>query len=120
MQRVPTLLGLVVVCLAFLVGAGASQDAKKDKDEPKKIKGQLPAGFKDLGLSKTQISSIYTIQSDYKMKIAELDKKIKELKAKESQDVFKVLTDDQRDKYLKSKGIDTKEKAADKKDGDKK
>jgi hypothetical protein len=112
MHRLPVIFGLVTLGLALLVGAGGSQDAKKDKDE-KKVKGFLPAGFKDLALSAEQKAKVYGIQGEYKVKIAELDKKIKELKAQESQDVFKVLTDEQREKYLKAKGVDTKEKSKD-------
>ena len=107
MQRLPVVFGLVALCLAMLVGIGSTQDAKKDKDE-KKTKGMLPAGFRELSLSAAQKTKIYTIQADYKAKIADLDKKMKDLRAQESQDVFKVLTNDQREKYLKSKGVDTK------------
>src|SRR4051812_27162593 len=113
MQRLPVIFGLVTLGLVLLVGVGDSQDAKKDKEE-KKAKGFLPPGFKDLGLTAEQKGKVYTIQAEYKVKIADLDKKIKELKSQESQDVFKVLTDDQREKYLKAKGIDTKDKAKEK------
>ena len=126
--------GLGILALAMIVGAGASQDAQKDKgDKDKKevgkVKGQLPPGFKDLGLSKEQISKIYGIQGDYNAKIADLTTKINELKKQKTQEEFKVLTDEQREKYLKAKGFEAKEKkdkapakdkAVDKKDGDKK
>ena len=115
MRRLPVIFGLVALGLAFLVSVGDSQDAKKDKDEKKeKVKGMLPAGFKDLGLTAEQKGKVYSIQGEYRAKIAELDKKIKELKALESVDVFKVLTEEQRDKYLKAKGIETKDKSKDK------
>jgi hypothetical protein len=117
MKRLPVIFGLVTICLVMLVGIGATQDTKKDD---KKAKGMLPPGFKDLNLSADQKSKVYTIQADYKAKIADLDKKIKDLRAQESQDVFKVLTDDQREKYLKSKGVDPKGKDGDKSKDDKK
>ena len=116
MHRLPIIFGMVMLGLALLVSAGASQDAKKEekkeekKKEPGKSKGMLPQGFKDLGLSKEQIGKVYSIQADYKVKHVELDKKIKELKSQESQEIFKVLSDEQREKYLKAKGVDTKEK----------
>jgi hypothetical protein len=113
MNRLPVLFGLIALLLALLVGAGATQE-KKDKDDPKKAKGMLPPGFKDLGLSADQKGKIYSIQSDYKMKISDLQKKIKDLQAEESTAVFKVLTDEQRDKYLKAKGVDVKGKDKDK------
>src|SRR5262249_32039427 len=124
MRRVPVIFGMVALGLALLVSAGATQDAKKDKDEKKesKFKPALPAGFKALMLSKDQIKKIYSIQTEYHGKIVELQAKLDELKDQRSQEEFKVLTTDQRDKYLKSKGVDLKDKAkpADKKDSDKK
>lgn len=115
MRRLPVIFGMVTLALAFLVSGSASPDTKK---ETKKAKGMLPQGFKDLGLSKAQIEKIYMIQAEFKAKIAELDKKAKELKTQEFQESLKVLSDDQREKYLKSKGADTKKE--EKKKDDKK
>ncbi|MBM3996164.1 MAG: hypothetical protein FJ303_18735 [Planctomycetes bacterium] len=120
MNRLIVVFATVTLSLMLVVSAGTSQDAKKDEKKKDKVKGMLPPGFKDLGLSKDQVTKIYSIQADFKAKIAELDKAIKEMKAKESADVFKILTDEQREKYLKSKGVDTKKKDSDKKDPDKK
>lgn len=125
MRRLPVFLGLALFGLALLVNVGDSQDVKKDdKKETGKVKGFLPPGFKDLNISAEQKAKIYSIQSDYKSKVADLEKKIKELKVQETKEVFSVLTKAQQDQYLKSKGIDTpKEKAkekTEKKDGDKK
>lgn len=118
MNRLPIVFGLGTLMLAFLVSAGASQDAKKDeKKETGKLKGFLPPGFKDL-VTAEQKQKIYAIQADYKAKVADLDNKIKELKKQENADIFKVLTDEQREKYLKAKGVeskDKKEKASEKK-----
>ncbi len=113
MYRTPMLFGLGFLALSLLVGAGATQDSKKDKDD-KKVKGFLPPGFKDLNLTAEQKAKVYTIQGDYKTKIGELDKKIKELKGQEKKDIFGVLTKEQQEKYLKAQGIDTA--AKDKKD----
>jgi Type II secretion system (T2SS), protein G len=110
MKRLPVIVGLVTVCLAMLVGIGATQDTKK---EEKKAKGMLPPGFKDLNLTAEQKGKIYALQADYKKKIADLDKQIKDLRAQEFPELIKVLTDDQREKYLKAKGVEPK------KDGDK-
>ena len=117
MSRLSMVCGLGILCLTFIVGAGASQDAKKDrKKETGKLKGMLPQGFKDLGLSPEQVQKIYAIQTEYKTKIDELNKQIKELSAKKSKEEFNVLTPDQREKYLKSKGIETKDKGSTTKD----
>jgi Spy/CpxP family protein refolding chaperone len=120
MYRTPMLFGLGILALSLLVGAGATQDGKKDKDE-KKTKGILPAGFKDLNLTAEQKAKVYSIQGDYKVKIGELDKKIKELKSQEKKDIFGVLTKEQQEKYLKAQGIDVpvkdkKDEPKDKKD----
>ncbi len=111
MHHLPRLIGLVVLALTLVVGAGVTQDTKKDdKKETKKAKGQLPQGFKDLGLTDEQKIKIYSLQGDYKGKIAELTKQINEMKKVEMQEIFKVLTEDQKKKYLDSKGVETKEK----------
>jgi len=113
--------GLVILGFSLLVGSAATQDKKEDKKDPPKVKGQLPAGFKDLGLSKAQIEKIYTLQTEFKTKINKLQAEINELKKTENKEVFGVLTDDQREKYLKAKGIETKDKGKEKdKVGDKK
>lgn len=120
MRRVSMFCGLGILCLAFLVGAGTSQDAKKeggkDKDAKKegKAKGMLPAGFKDLGLSAEQVSKIYAVQAEYNGKIADLTKQINELKSKRSKEEFNVLTEAQRDTYLKNKGLEVKDKGKEK------
>ena len=114
------LFGLGLLVLALFVGGAATQG-------PKKTKGTMPPGFKDLDLSAAQKDKIYEILSDYKSKISALDKQIKDLKAEEQQKLFKLLTEEQRDKYLKAKGFEVKDdkkdpdkKAIDKKDADKK
>jgi TolA-binding protein len=108
--------GLVILGFSLLVGSAATQDKK----EPPKVKGMLPAGFKDLGLSKAQVEKIYTIQTDFKGKINKLQAEINELKKSENKEVFGVLTEEQREKYLKAKGIETKDKGKEKdKVGDK-
>ncbi len=114
MFRFSTLIGIGIFCLALAISveAGGGGGAK-DKGEPK---GMLPQGFKELKVSADQKKKIYAIQSDYKSKIADLDKKIAELKSQSSADVFKVLTADQQAQYFKSKGIETKDKAAPPKD----
>jgi Spy/CpxP family protein refolding chaperone len=108
-------LGLGVMALALLVSASDSQE-KKDK-----AKGQLPPGWKDLtGLTAAQKEKIYQIQTDYKMKIGEMQKKIKDLQAEERKEMVSVLTDAQKEE-LRSKAIgeDTKKKKDEKKPADK-
>ncbi len=66
------------------------------QNEPIKFRGQLPAGWKKLGLDDTQKSKIYSIREDYRGRIAQLEKKIKELRLEERQELEKVLTDAQK------------------------
>jgi hypothetical protein len=121
MKRLPVLFGLMALVMAVLVSAGATQDTKKEDKKEVKFKPALPAGFKGLGLSKDQIQKIYTVQKEYHAKIVDLQAKLDEMKDARSKEEFKVLTDDQREKYLKSKGVDIKGKDKDKdKDKDKK
>jgi Spy/CpxP family protein refolding chaperone len=87
-----------VLGLALLaVTSTSGQDKKGDKDDPK-VKGTLPAHWKDLGLSDDQKQKVYKIQANYKTKIDDLEKKIKDLKAEEHEERLKVLTDDQKKK----------------------
>ncbi len=115
MLRLCCMGGSLLLGLTLLVGTGTSQDKSKKTD---KVRGMLPAGFKDLNITAEQKAKIYSIQTDYRGKIDELEKKIKDLKAAEQKEVFSVLTEEQRTKYFKSKGIavpSTKEKSSDKK-----
>jgi Spy/CpxP family protein refolding chaperone len=95
MRRLSTLVGMAIFGMALLVGTGTSQDAKKD---PEKIKGQLPPGWKGLGLSKDQVLEIYKVQTKFKAKIKALEDQIKEAKSEEKQAMVKVLTEDQKEK----------------------
>jgi len=119
MRLIAKLIGLGLLGLALLVSSGTTQEKKEGKGKTV----SMPAGFKDLGLTAEQVVSVRKIISEYKVKIDDLKKQIKDLETKEKQDYFKVLTDDQRKKYLESKGVDTKSadtKKDAKKDGDKK
>lgn len=117
MHRLSLFFGLGILSLILLVGAGVSQDAKKEDKKDTKVKGMLPTGFKELGLSKEQVLKIYSIQTDYNAKVAEVAVKLKELKDQKTTDEFKILTTDQQAKYFKAKGVvlpSAKDKAGEK------
>ncbi len=95
MLRLPLVLGLGILGLAFLVGTGTSQD-KGEKKEPPKTKGQLPPGWAKLGLSNDQKKEIYGVMAKFKTKIKALEEQIKVLKTQERQEMAKVLTDEQK------------------------
>src|SRR5260370_32162838 len=93
----------VLLFVALLAGGAALQDKDKDKavkdkevkdkevkdkevkdkevkDKDKKIKGSLPANYKQLGLTDAQKQKIYKIRNDYKDKLEELEKTKAKLK----------------------------------------
>jgi Spy/CpxP family protein refolding chaperone len=99
MHRLSVFVGMAILGTAFLVGTGASQDAKKDP--PPKTKAYLPPGWKALGLSKEQTFEISKIHGTYKGKIKMLEDQIQEIKTQEKQDMVKLLTEEQKNKLQK-------------------
>lgn len=83
-----------VVCLAL--GAGIAQE---------KPTGRLPPGFGKLGLSEEQKQKIYKIQAEYEAKIQALRAQLKKLEEEERAQIFSVLTPQQKELYLKLRGI---------------
>jgi hypothetical protein len=75
----------------------ATQPGKKD-DPPAKAKGMLPANWKKIGLSESQVQEIYKIQNKYGDEIDKLEAKIKELRAAMAKDRLAVLSQDQKKK----------------------
>jgi hypothetical protein len=119
MARLSVFIGMVILGMAFLVGTGSSQDKK----DPPKTKGQLPPGLKDVGISPEQKLDIYKVLAKYKAKIKALEDQIKDVRAEERQEIAKVLTEEQKEKWrkaltgegaVKEKKTDAKEKAKDK------
>ena len=98
--------GLLVLSADGLIGQEAKKEdpkAKKDdakgtkKDEPPvKIKGQLPANYKELGLSDAQVQEIYKLQAKYGAELAQLKAKEEEVKATREREIRAVLTPDQK------------------------
>jgi hypothetical protein len=105
MLRSSMVCGILVLGLAVLVGAGASQE--------KKEKAALPAGFKALNLTASQDDKVRQVSADYKVKIDEMSKKLKELQAEKIRAELAVLTEEQRQLFIKNKtGEDAKKKEA--------
>lgn len=105
MLRGSILLGLGILGLALLVGTSESQEKKK--------KGTLPAGFKDLKLTAAQEDKLREIASDFKSRIDEANKKVKELTSERTKAEFAVLTDEQKQQYIRNKtGEEAKKKEA--------
>src|SRR5581483_7887355 len=81
------------VCLVALLAATALQGQDSTTG---KVKGVLPANWGKLGLTDEQKQKVYKVQSEYRDKIAELEKQVKDLKEKERTEMEKVLTDEQK------------------------
>lgn len=86
----------VLIALLFSTGWLVSQEKKEDP--PTKLKGMLPANWKKLGLTETQVQQVYKIQGDYRTKIDKLTQEITKLKADEKAELDKVLTPAQKDR----------------------
>jgi hypothetical protein len=117
--------GVPVVAALLLAGGWLMGEDPKKTDDPKDPvvipKGTLPANWKKLGLSDTQVREVHRIRGTYAAKIDDLKKKIAELQAEEKVELEKVLTEAQkaRLKELKlgeapAKPTDPKDKPPDK------
>ena len=111
MMRGSMLLGSCVLGLAVLVGTSESQEKKK---------ANLPAGFKELKLTPTQEEKVREVSADYSAKIADLQKKLKELQAEKTRSELAVLTEEQRAQYIKNKTGEAAKKKEEKKKEEKK
>ena len=105
-MRWSALVGAGILGMAFLVGSseGGGKDAKDGK-----IKGFLPSGWKDLGLTAAQKEKVYEMQAKYKAKYEDLKEQEKKFKQEEKAELSKILTDEQRETLKKLVlGEDTK------------
>ena len=98
MTRVRNLCGLLAILalVGWLVAADEKKATDDKTDTSSHPKGQLPPGWKSIGLTDSQKAQIYTIQSNYRSKIDELEQKIRELRQQQRAEELKVLTDGQR------------------------
>ena len=111
-MRFSAMLGMCLlgVALAVSTGAGGGGDKKE------KAKGQLPAGWKALGLSLEQTEKIQKVDAEYKAEIDKLTTQLNELKAKKKSEQAKFLTDPQKEQLQKNVLGEAKKKAEAKKD----
>ena len=86
----------VALLISFLAGGvllnGTGTRAADEPKQPAKVRGQLYAKWKELGLTDQQKQRIYKIQSDFRARIDELERKAKELRAEERVKAMEVLT----------------------------
>jgi len=96
MMKFRAILG--ILALALVVSSGTFGDDKKD---PPKAKGYLPMYWKQLGLTDAQRQKVYDVQAKYKEKMADLEKQLKQLKSQERDELFEVLSREQKDQLKK-------------------
>jgi Spy/CpxP family protein refolding chaperone len=95
MRRLCLAAGSCVLALALVASVGTSGEKKAGK------KGvQLPPGFKALKLTPEQDKKARTILVDYRAKIDELKKQIDDLEAQRKVELMRVLTAEQKAKYI--------------------
>lgn len=92
MMRSMTALGVLLVALAV----GDWLLAADTKQPPPRAKGQLPPGWGKLGLSDEQKQQIYKTQSEYRGKIDDLRRQIRQLEQQEKIALSRILTDAQK------------------------
>lgn len=92
MTKVRLGIGFLALAVALVLSGGLLGQDKKDAP----VKGQLPAQWKKLGLNDDQVKKIYSVQTEYRGKIADLKEKIKDLEKQERSEMEKVLTDGQK------------------------
>lgn len=90
MNRVPGVALVALVALVLAV-AGEAQGVKKPK-------GQLPAGWKALGLSALQKAKVYEVQGGYRAKIDALKAQITKLEEERRAALLGILTAEQKSK----------------------
>lgn len=93
MYRLVVMLG--VLAAALLIANGLQG---QDKKEPAPFKGVLPPNFGKIGITEEQKQKIYKIGNETREKVAELEKKIAELREKGKQEVLNLLTEEQKKK----------------------
>src|SRR5262245_66116533 len=98
MVRPSIVFGMVAVLLlgGFFLAQAQKPDDKKDPPTTTKFRGQLKPNWKALGLTDEQKNKVYKVQTEYGARIDALEAQIKELKQKQEQEEYKVLTEAQK------------------------
>lgn len=121
MRRLCFVAGACLLAIALIAGAGTTGEGKKET----KGKGvQLPPGVKALNPTPEQERKIREILVDYRGKIDELKKQITTLEAQRKVEWMRVLTAEQKAKFIgeepKTGKVERKEAAPAKKTEEKK
>lgn len=91
------LFGVAVLSAGGSIGQDkGKKDEKSEKKDDSTSKGQLPANWKQIGLTDEQKQSVYKINAKFNEEIDKLEAKVKELKDKRDKERLGVLTADQK------------------------
>ena|SRR2546421_12554900 len=104
MKLARVLAGCALLATFGLLSSDSVLSQDKKEKAPAKLKGALPDGWKDLGLTASQREEIYKINADYREKIEKLNEEISKLKAEQAKKRLTVLTEDQRKKLRDTVG----------------
>lgn len=86
----------ILMVAALLVSGGLWGDEPKQPTTPVRIRRSLPTYWSKLGLSDEQKQKLYATQAEYGVKIAALQKQIKDLQKQQRAAMEKVLTEAQK------------------------
>src|SRR4051812_21357393 len=100
-------MGVLVLTAAVLACGWWAGDNRADDKTPVRVRGNLPPGFKKLGLSADQTQEVYRIRASYRSRIDELQAKIDQLRKEERLALDKVLTPAQRDRLREIRSGET-------------
>jgi hypothetical protein len=93
-----SILGALVA--ALLCGGAVWGADKKTEDKKPARTGRLPRYYKNLDLTDAQKQKVYDIQARYKDRISELNRQLKELRAKQNGETEGVLNQQQKAKLM--------------------
>ena len=90
-----TCFAVALALVAQQIGTSASAQEGKEKGSKKRVRISLPNYFGQIGLSNKQREEVYSVRRKFQPQIADLQKQILNLRAKERKEMEAVLTAEQ-------------------------
>ena len=108
--------GILPGLVAQEAGKAAAKGKSEEKKTSKKPEGRLPSNYGKIGLTDEQRAQVYAIHDRFEVEINDLEKKLADVKAKQTAEYEAVLNGNQKES-LKTLNEETKSKASSKKKG---
>lgn len=89
---------VLVASVVAVIVAGSFVFAQEKKEPVFRGRGGLPPNWSKLGLTDDQKQKAYTIHAEYRGKIDDLERQIKQLRKAERTEMEKILTDSQKER----------------------